>query len=414
VLIKRFLNAVFPQVPDVMSVPELVNVTGGSSTLSGQSVTAENSRNIHTAYRCINILSDDLAKMALQTFTSRGAGQVDRVRPDSRRQNIAWLLEVSPNRWMTPFVFNKTLMMWLITWGAAYVWTPRLMPGTRREMFILRTDQVYPYMNKEGDLWYHVSFSNGEPQWIPSVEVWSVLLNSIDGVTGRAPISYARETIGRQLGAHETQSKFYAQGLNPGGIMWMSGDLDFGGRQAVRDKFEEAIGGSNNAYRLVVLDNKATKFEPITMKPVDAQFLESIQQNDMEIANYFGIPLYKLNQGKQSYNSNEQADLDYLKTTLDPYLVQWEQAAARYWLSESEQDYTYFRFNRDSLLRTDAKTRADYLNTRIMSGQLTPNEARQIEDLPQFPGGDKHYLPSNMAQVGPDGGLLMAGPQQQK
>jgi HK97 family phage portal protein len=111
------------------------------------------------------------------------------------------------------------------------------------------------------------------------------------------------------------------------------------------------------------------------------------------------VPLYKLNQGKQSYQSNEQQNLDYLNTTLDPYLVQWEQAAALKWLTEAEQNSMYFRFNRDALLRTDAKTRGETLEKAIFSGRLTPNEARQIEDLSAYTGGDDHYIPANMMPV---------------
>ncbi len=177
----------------------------------------------------------------------------------------------------------------------------------------------------------------------------------------------------------------------------------------MRKSYSEQMTGAENAYRLAVMDQKITKFEPITMKPVDAQFLESIQENDTEIANFFGVPLYKLNQGKQSYQSNEQQNLDYLNTTLDPYLVQWEQAAALRWLTEDEQNTMYFRFNRDALLRTDAKTRSETIEKRIFSGQLSPNEGRQIEDLPAYEGGDAYYIPANMGRLAQDGGIMVGG-----
>ena len=397
-LIKRLLSALSP-VPQKMTLPELVTALTTVSS-SGQAVTAETSKNVATAYRCINILSDDLAKMPLQTFMSRSPGQIERLRPNARQQNTPWLLEVTPNRWMTPFVFKKTLMTWLLTYGAAYAWLPRRQPGARREMFILPTSGVQPYLDKNGDLWYHVAFTSGVPEWIPDVEIFSIVINSTDGITGRSVITYGRESLGRKMGAHETQAKFYAQGLNPGGLMWMAGELDKEARAKVRSAYEEAMSGSSNAYRLAILDNKTTKFEQITMKPVDAQFLESINANDLEIANFFGVPSYKLNQGKQSYQSNEQQNLDYLNTTLDPYLVQWEQAGALKFLSELEQNDTYLRFNRDVLLRTDATTRAGYLVKKILSGQLTPNEARAIDDLSAYTGGDQHYIPANMTVIG--------------
>jgi len=111
------------------------------------------------------------------------------------------------------------------------------------------------------------------------------------------------------------------------------------------------------------------------------------------------VPAYKLNMGKEAYNSNAQQDLDYLKSTLDPYLVQWEQAARLRWLSQAEQGNSYFKFVRESLLRTDAKTRAELNATKIASGQMSPNEAREIEDVSGYDQGDNYWMTRNNASV---------------
>ena len=394
----------------IMDLPGLVSTLNlDAATSSGQVVTVERSKNVATAYRCVNILSDDVAKMPLQTFVARRPGQIDRLHPDSRMQNISWLLEISPNRWMTPFILKKAVIMWLLNYGAAYLWKPARQAARREELFLLRSNITSPVFDKGGNLWYRVDWPGSAPEYIPDVEVLSLLINSSDGISGQSVISHARESLGRQLGAYETQGKFYSQGLNPGGIIWTAGDASKEAREKIRQAYSEAMSGSSNAYRLAVLDNKITKFEAITMKPVDAQFLESIAENDLEIANFFGMPLHKLNMGKQSYQSNEQQNLDYLSTTLDPYLVQWEQASALRWLSEDEQNYMYMRFNRDVLLRTDAKTRAEVLEKRIFSGQITPNEARAIEDASAYDGGDAHYIPANMGRVATDGSVITGG-----
>lgn len=393
-IVNKSVNTEFLQGVDVIDT--------GLTSYAGKDVTVESSKTISTAYRCINVLSDDLAKMPLQTFISRAPGQVERVRADFRSQNIAWLMEISPNRWMTPFIFKKLMMTWLITWGNAYAWMPPRRAGARREIFVLNSSTTTPVYDEEtGRLSYETLFPDGETYHLPDVEVLHLLINSAEGVYGKSVVTYARESIGRQMGAYETQGKFYKQGLNPSGILWMNGKVD---RKEARDKirtsFESEMSGSDNAYRLAIMDTDMVKFEPITMKPVDTQFLESINATDVEIANFFGMPLYKLNMGKQAYNSNEQQDLDYLKTTLDPYLVQWEQAAAIRWLTEAEQNEMYLRFNRDALLRTDAASRAALIEKRIFSGVLTPNEGRQIDDLPAYPGGDNHYIPANMVAIG--------------
>jgi HK97 family phage portal protein len=371
----------------------------GEKTSSGQVVTTENSRTVSTAYRCGNIISDDVAKMPLQVYQKSG-DQIRQVAPDARMRNLAYLLEVSPNAYQwTPFMFKKNVMLWLIYWGNAYVWTP---PGFPRQMFILPSNVTEPVFDAAGSLWFKTTIAN-ETKYLPMVEVLHLMINPDQtGMVGRSVITYAREAIGRQMGAHETQGKFYSQGLNPGGLLYVNGELNKEARGKVREAYMESMGGADNAYSLAVFDSKITKFEPITMKPVDVQFLEGISSTDLEIANFFGLPLYKLNMGKQSYASNEQQNLDYLSTTLDPYLVQWEQAGRLKWVPETEHGNTYLKFNRDSLLRTDAKTRADYLRTKIESGQMTPNEARAIEDMSGYALGNEYYMPANMMRVGGD------------
>ena len=259
-IIKNIINAAFPNIPDTMSLPELLQF-GGLNNTAGQVVNEETSKSIATAYRAFNVLSDDFAKMPLQTFISKQPGKIERMRPDAITQNIAWLLEVSPNRYMTPFVFKKTFNMGTLVHGAGSIWKPIRQYGQRNEMFILNPATTFPVFNAyDGNLWYQTTFSNGEIEYIPAVEVSSVIINSQDGVTGRGIISYARETLGRQLGAHKTQAKFFAQGLNPGGLIWFNGDLDKDSKKIVRDAYSEQMGGTENAYRLAVMDSKVTKF----------------------------------------------------------------------------------------------------------------------------------------------------------
>jgi len=200
--------------------------------------------------------------------------------------------------------------MWLLTNGAAYIWKPPSQAGRRNELFLLPSSVTRPVFDAQFNLWYEVSMPGKKAEMYPEAEVLALLLNSQDGISGKSVISYARESIGRQLAAYETQGKFYSQGLNPGGIVWIAGEANKEARLKIRDVYSESMARTGNAYRLAVFDNKITKFEPITMKPVDVQFLESITENDTEIANFFGAPRYKLNQGKQSYQSNEPQNLD--------------------------------------------------------------------------------------------------------
>jgi HK97 family phage portal protein len=266
-------------------------------------------------------------------------------------------------------------------------------------MFVLRGDSTLPYYAPDGSLWYRTVFNNGEIEYLPDVEVLPLLINSIDGIFGRSIIEFARESIGRQLGAYETQGNIYKQGLNPAGIMTVNGELSSDAKDKMRSEFENRMGGSKNAYRLAIIDTKVAKFEPITMKPIDIQFLQGIEATDVEICNFFGVPLNKCNMGKQSYNSNEQNNLDYLGGTLDPYLVQIEQAGRTKWLPQSQQDKTYVKFYRKALLQIDATARADVNTKNIQSGVANQNEAREDEDLSGYEEGGQFWMSRNYSPV---------------
>jgi len=388
--------------------PELV---GGFPlpTLSGQVVTPETSKRIASVYRCANTISDDIAMIPMQQLVSRKPGEVDRIYPDGLRRNMAYLVEVQPNPYQIPFILKKTAIMWLLFWGDAYLW---FRPRTS-ELYVLPSDVTHPDIKKDGSLVYHTIFADGSEDDIPDVEVLHLMINSVNGINGKSVLTYARETIGRRQAASQTQAGIYEKGLMPGAIATMKGRVGKDARAKVRESYWESAAGANNAGGVVVLDDEVAKFEMVQIKPVDAQFLESISATDVDIANFFKFPLYKLNQGKESYEANSQHDEDYMKSTLDPYLVQWEQGAKIRWLPLRDQSFSYWKFNRAAFLRMNAKERSAYQKEKIMSGQYTPNQALAIDDMPSYEGGDYHYIPSNMAIILPDGSVqVLAKPEQ--
>lgn len=369
----------------------------GMPSQAGERVTVERSLSIATAYRAKNIISDDVAKMPFQQIRRVGRN-IDQVPPDGKLYNMAYLLQVSPNQWgWTPFQFKKSTIEWLLFYGNNYIWRPAVWPP---QLLILPANKTVPVFDLEGNLWYKHTFTNNKIEYIPAVEILHLLINPDNtGFMGRGVITFARETFGEQLAAHKTRSGFYKQGLNPAAYIQVNATLDKEGRQKYRDAYSEAIGGSDNAYKLAVFDNRITKFEPVTMTSKDAQFLESIEANDTDIANFFGMPLHMLNRGKEAYNSNEQKYIEYLQGTLDAFLVPWEEAARIRWLSQEEQGDTYFKFNRSALLRMDARTRAETNEVKIRSGQMTPNEAREKDDVSAYDQGDEFYMTSNYAPI---------------
>ncbi len=367
-------------------------------------ITVETAKKLSTVYRCMNILSDDIAALPFQQFERLERGS-RRVKPDGDSRNVAYLIEIEPNRWQTPFVFKKRLILDLLSMGNAYIWRP---VSAYPELYHLEAGKVRPVFDKRGNRYFQVLFDNGEVKDIPDPEILHLMINpDKKGVFGRSVLGYAQDTINRQIGANNSRNTLMGNGLLPTAILKVNGQIGEEARQKVKESYLKSAQDG-----VMVQDNAILDFKQITMNASDVQFLESVQATETEIANYFGLPQYKLNLGKQSYQSNEQQQLDYLGTTLNPYLVQFEQSARLKWLATEEQDAGFFRFERKALMQLDTKTQAEFLHTQILDGIYSPNEARAINDLEPYPGGDQHYFPGNMAVI-TEKGLVMPGKEKE-
>src|SRR5260221_9172488 len=251
---------------------------------------------VATFYRGLNIISDDVASMPFQQFVIEG-GKINKVDPNPITRNMAYLLQVSPNAWgWTPFQFKKAILQWKICYGNAYVWRPPVSPP---QLFILPANRTAPMYDLQGNLWYQHRFSNGGTAYIPSVEIFHQLINPDEtGIMGRGVITFARETLGQQIGSRKTKSKLYSQGLTAAAYIQMDAALDKQGRDDIRREYAQSMSGSDNAYSLAVLDKKVTKFEKSNSSPKEAQYFESKERNNADIWNFLGLSRHLLNNGK--------------------------------------------------------------------------------------------------------------------
>lgn len=100
--------------------------------------------------------------------------------------------------------------------------------------------------------------------------------------------------------------------------------------------------GSGNAHKMTILDEKM-KYTPISVPNNDAQFLETRKFQIEEIALLYRVPLHMIGNLEHATFSNiEQQSLEFVKYTIDPWLVRWEQSLQKSLFSNSEKK-TIFR-----------------------------------------------------------------------
>ena len=124
----------------------------------------------------------------------------------------------------------------------------------------------------------------------------------------------------------------YANGAAPSGVLEHPGTLKDPAR--VRESWNAAFGGSSNSHKVAVLE-EGLKYSPISISPNEAQFLETRKYQINEIARIFRVPPHMVGDlEKSSFSNIEQHSLEFVKYTLQPWIIRWEQNLQKALLEE--------------------------------------------------------------------------------
>ena len=102
---------------------------------------------------------------------------------------------------------------------------------------------------------------------------------------------------------------------------------------------------------------------------------------------------------KSSFSNIEQQSLEFVKYTLDPWVIRWEQSIMRSLLTPEEKKTYYAKFNLDGLLRGDYQSRMNGYAIGRQNGWMSANDIRELENLDRIPteeGGDLYLINGNM------------------
>lgn len=142
------------------------------------------------------------------------------------------------------------------------------------------------------------------------------------------------------------------------------------------------------------------KYTPISISPEQAQFLETRKFQINEIARIFRVPPHMVGDlDKSSFSNIEQQSLEFVKYTLDPWVVRWEQSIQRTLLQDEEKSRYFVKFNLEGLLRGDYQSRMNGYATARQNGWMSANDIRELENLDRIPpesGGDLYLINGNM------------------
>ena len=382
----------------------------GQST-SGKPVNERSAMQMTAVYACVRILSEAIASLPVHLHQYRGDGSKEK----AISHPLYRLLHDEPNPEMTSFVFRETLMTHLLLWGNAYAQIIRNGKGEVVALYPLMPNRMTVDRDEMGHLYYQYQMqdsdtptSNSGTVILKPMDVLHVPGLGFDGLVGYSPIAMAKNAIGMAIACEEYGAKFFANGATPGGILEHPGTVKDPAR--VRDSWNAAFGGSSNANKVAVLE-EGMKYTPISISPNEAQFLETRKFQIDEIARIFRVPPHMVGDlEKSSFSNIEQQSLEFVKYTLEPWIVRWEQAINRALLTEKEKAAFFVKFNVDGLLRGDYQSRMNGYATARQNGWMSANDIRELENLDRIPpelGGVLYLIIGNMTKL-EDAGIFAA------
>lgn len=346
---------------------------------SGQRVSIDSALGIPAVWAAVNFLSGTLAALPLVLYRRTKEGR------EKVTGGLATILHDAVNEEpLSSFDWRKLFFDAVFTGGRGLTFVERNAAGKVSNLWPLepanakvkRVDgrKVYEYRDGRKTHVYQAT---------EVIDMAYMLLP--DGLRHRSPILANKEAIGLAQAVTAYGSKFFNNGGVPPFII--TGPFNSpGGLQRAATDMSQAVKDSAAKRDLALALPAGHDVKPLGVDPEKSQLVELQRFIVEQIARIYSLPpvfLQDLTHG--TFTNTEQQDLNFTKHTLTRLAEQFEQEL-NLKLFGRFSTRQYAELNLDGLLRGDFRTRMEGNARAIQTGQITPDEARAMENRPSIGG----------------------------
>lgn len=348
-------------------------------------------------FACVRVLSETLAGMPAMLYRKKSDGDRE------QRNDLAVydILHNAPNEEMSPFNFKEACMVSLNTGGNAVCEKLVNAYGDLVGLYPYQWSMVNIERDREtGKLLYKIRSGTSE-KTLGRSQVFHIPGLSFDGVVGLSPIEYTTSAIRLGLSYEQFGVNFYKNGANASGVFSFQGALTEPSYQRLKEDIAKNYTGLVNTGKPILLE-EGGDFKQLTIKPADAQLIENKKFQIEDVARIYRVPLHLIQNLDRATNNNiEHQSLEFVMYTMLPWFKRWEENINMQLLTPMERMAGYYiEFKIDSLLRGDAKSRAEAYAQGRQWGWLSVNDIRKLENMSPIPNGDIYLQPLNMGEAG--------------
>lgn len=371
---------------------------GGGPTESGIRVNPETALRFVAALACIQVISQDLAKIPIPLYRRRRDGGKDRVTDHPAYD----LMHTSPDPELgiNSYIWRLTQVAHTLASGNSYA-RKIIQGGYPSALKILQPSAMEPKV-VNGRKIFRKRNEDGTYETLNRDEVVHIMGLGQDGVQGYSPIMMAREAIGAGLAADAFAAKFWGKGARHDLVLTHPQSLSPDARKRLAIKVDQQTRGAAEQFGTLVLE-EGIQVEKISIPPEDAQFLGTRAWDVLQTCRIYRVSPHKVQElTRSTHNNIEHQGIEHRTDTLLPWAVNIEQVFNLSLLTDKERRQGYFfEFLLDGIERADLKSR--YEAYRISTGGVgwrKVDEIRKIDNLPVEGGlANELWAPLNMVPI---------------
>ena len=378
-------------------------IYGGKLSYSGKAITLDMAIQVATWFAACRVIASGIAQVSLKVFQATGDDHGEATTISTARDHPLFeILNLIPNDLQTSFEWRETLGLHLACMNNAYCFRNYGALGSRSgqlvELIPIPPNFVTVEETNEGEPKYKVRGAlTGATRDVPRALIWHIRGPSWRNFVGMPAIEIGRNAIGLSTNIEESQAKLYSKGVQASGAYSIEGPLNDKQYKDLKKWITEEFSGAENAGVPMILDRGA-KWLQTSLTGKDSQTLEQRKYQAEEMCRVLGVMpiMVGISDKAQTYASAEQMYLAHAKYTMIPWYRRIEQSIDKNLLSKRDREKGFYsKFAADELLAGDMETTATYLQTLVLGGILTRNEARRMLNRNPIDGLDEPLTPTN-------------------
>ena len=388
---------------------QLLYVTTSSTTTAGRPLDISGLTRNSTVMSCVNVKARTLAQCSVEVYSRADDGTLvnaltaENVGPrDKAKAKQVLNLIKNPNNFQTQYEFFYQWSMWFDLAGEAFtLWwrkDQKDMSATPLEMYNLDstlitvgiTDTRYPFYRLSTPSY---GFSHEEP-----LDYWQVM--HVKEAAWQGSSGFNKGILATELIALDQDIDVYSNfimqnGAKPSGIFTTDQVIPDVKYKEIASRLKEtwnAMTGSRNtdpskAGQGMLLDQgmRYTPVDMLTLQDADARELKL--QTTKRICALFGVPPAMIGVSDSKYNNTQTMLDEFYKTTMYPMIVSLEQKLNANLLKGYPN--LVIRFDTKDFLKGAALDQMNFVTAGVSNGIITPNEAREYLNMPEFDGADE-------------------------